>query len=811
MESFYNDLKHSLRVFRQSPSFTITAVAALAMGIGANTAIFTVIDTVVFQALPYPDSNRIVIVGRPGTGALSEPLFTYLTQNNPGFEDLSAYHAGASMNLTIGDKPQLVETISASREYFRLFGARAFLGRTFSAAEDSPAGARVLLLSYALWQRAGADPSILGKTLALGGAPYAVVGVLSHGFQPNPPADVWIPLQADPNSANQASVLTVSGRLSPGSTLTQANAWITTLLKRYAKTHSGQFRPDPQTRCIFMQQQITGDVRPALIILAGAVGLVLLIACANVANLLLARVTARRKEIAIRAALGARRGRIVRQLLTESLLLSLAGGAVGLVLGSFAVRALLAFAPSDLPRLREIAAIPALDPRVAGFTFLIAALSGVLFTMVPAFHLARTEISAALNESGGRTGSGPTRNRTYGALVAGEVATAVVLLCGALLLIRSFASMHSVTLGFNPHNLLTMEISLAGPGYAKSSAVDSLARQFVERAERISGVETAALASALPLWGRMDMIFDIPGRAPSESHQFSGDVQWRFVSAHYFDVLQIPLIAGRQLRDREPGHTVVISQTMARRFWPGANPVGQAIFIGPGLGPAYQAGITEIAGVVGDVRERLNVDPQPVMYQTPSQIPDADMALLNSSQPGAILIRTNRGVAPMSVSQAVQQALLAGDRVAAAKTRTMEEAGFDSTAQQNFNLLLLGLFAAIALLLAAVGIFGVMAYSVERRTHELGVRAALGANRRNILSFVLLQALRMALIGVGAGIAAAFGLTRLLSTQLFGVKSSDPITFAAASIILLAVAVAAAGIPALRATRIDPLTALRHE
>ncbi|HXB73875.1 MAG TPA: ABC transporter permease [Candidatus Acidoferrales bacterium] len=812
MESFLSDLKHGLRMLRQSPSFTITAVAALALGIGANTAIFTVIDTVIFQPLPYPNSERIVNVGRPGGGNVSEPLFTYWIQNSPGLEDLTAYHAGASMNLNGGDRPELVETTTASRNYFRLFGARPLLGRTFTAAEDVPGGVRVMVLSYGLWQRRfGADPSILGKTIALGGAPLVIVGVLSPGFRPYPPADVWIPLQADSNSTNLANILSVSGRLPNRTTLTEVNAQLAAIDKRYVETHSERFRIEPRTRAVFMLRQITGDIRPALLILLGAVGLVLLIACANVANLLLARAAARQKEIAIRAALGAGRGRLVRQLLTESLLLALAGGAAGLALGSWAVRALLTVTPGDLPRLPEIAAIPALDARVAGFTFLMALLTGALFGLVPAFQLARTELSAALNESGGRTGSGRKQNRVRGVLVAAEMAIAVVLLCGALLLIRSFAAMHSVNLGFNPHNLLTMEVSLAGPGYSKSDTVDRLARQFTGRAERLPGVEAAALASALPLWGRMDMIFDIPGRVPPADGRFTGDVQWRFVSAHYFDVLQIPLLAGRFLHDQEPGRTVVVSQAMARKFWPGANAVGQTIFIGRGLGPAYQVGVTEIVGVVGDVRERLNFDFQPVMYQAPSQIPDADMALLNGYEPGAILIRTRPGVPPFSVSLPVQQALMAANQLPAAKVRTMERASLDSTARQNFNLLLLGLFAAMALLLAAVGIYGVMSYSVEQRTHEIGIRAALGANRRDTLSLVLRQALRMTMAGVGAGIAASFGLTRLLSAELFRVKSWDPLTFAAVPLVLLAVALAAACIPALRATRIDPLTALRHE
>jgi putative ABC transport system permease protein len=813
MKSFFNDLKHSLRVVRQSPSLTITVVAAIALGIGANTAMFTVINTVLLDRLPYPESDRIVDIARPGGGAISEPLFTYWEQNNPGFVHLSAYHAGASMNLNGGDRPELVETISASRNYFQLFGANPILGRAFTTAEDSPGGPRAMVLSYGLWQRRfGNDPAILSKTLTLGGAPYAIVGVLSPSFKPYPPADVWIPLQADPNSINYAGILTVSGRLSSGTTLAQANAQMAAIGKRYVESHSQALKNYTEIRVNFMRQQITGDVRPALLILLGAVVLVLLIACANIANLLLTRAAARHREMAIRAALGAARGRIVGQLLTESLVLAFAGGTLGLVLGSWGVHFLVAFVPGNLPRLQEMAAIPALDPQVAGFTFLLTAVTGVLFGLVPAFHLSRTELTFALNESGGRQGAGLKQGRTRNLLVAAEVAIAVVLLCGAVLLIRSFAAMHSASLGFDPNNLLTMEVSLAGPGYSKSSRVDRLVRQFVERAERIPGVESAALASALPLWGRMDMIFDIPGRTPPEGRPFLADVQWRFVSAHYFDVLRIPLLSGRLMHEQEPGRTVVINQSMARKFWPGANPIGQTIFIGPGLGPTYQVGVTEIVGVVGDMRERLDqVDPQPVMYQTYSQIPDADMALVNGYEAGAVLIRTLPGVATVSISQAIQQALLADDQLPATKVRTTPQLSLDSTARQNFNLLLLGMFAAIALLLAAVGIYGVTSCSVEQRTHEIGIRTALGANRRSILSLVLAQVLRLTLAGIAAGVVASFALTRLLSAQLFEVKPLDPLTFAAVPLILLGVALLAGCLPARRVSRLDPLVALRHD
>jgi len=471
---------------------------------------------------------------------------------------------------------------------------------------------------------------------------------------------------------------------------------------------------------------------------------------------------------------------------------------------------MLDFAPADLPRIQEMAAFPVLDTRVAGFAFLLASVTGVLFGLFPAIEFSRGELVASLKESR-RTTANAEQSRTRSVLVAIEVSIAVVLLCGAVLLIRSFVAMHRVNLGFEARNLLTMEVSLAGARYTKSSTVDRLARQFVERAERIPGVESAAMASALPLLGRIDMIFNIPGRTPPPGRNFSGDVQWRIVSAHYFDVLKMPLLVGRLFQEQEPRRTVVISKAMAQQFWPDENPIGKTIFIGPALGLDYQVGMTEIIGVVGDVRERLDVEPQPVMYQVPSQIPDGDMTLINGLETTAMLIRTRPGIAPISVSQPVQQALLAGDQLVPAKVRTMEQVSIDSTAQKNFNLLLLGSFAAVALLLAAVGIYGVMSYSVEQRTHEIGIRAALGANRRDTLSLVLLQALRLTIAGLGVGIAGSFGLTRLLSAQLFSVKSSDPLTFAAVPLILLAVALAAACIPALRATRMDPLTALRHE
>jgi predicted permease len=806
-----SDLRHALRGLRKNPGFTLTALIALSLGIGANTAIFTVVDKVLLQRLPYPDADLIVADGaRPDEGGVAEPVFAFWQQNNPGFEDLAAYRSGARMNLSTGDHAELVDAVTASATYFRLFGARPILGQTFSVEHDRPGGSPVLVLSYGLWQtRFGGDPAILGKSIRLGGAEYTVIGVLTPEFVPYPPADVWIPLRADANSTNYAGTLTVAGRLPRAASLAQANARVAAQGARWAESRPRLFYRD-RFQFYPLQARITGEVRPALVIVLGAVGLVLLIACVNVANLLLARSTARQREIAIRAAMGAGRGRIVRQLLTESLLLALGSSAIGLVIATWGLRALLAFAPGNLPRVQEIAKTPALDPRIVVFSLLLACTSAIFFGLIPALQLSRTELNAALRESGSRSGGSRSQSRTRGVLVASEVALALVLLTGALLLIRSFAALHDVNLGFDPNRVLTAEVSLAGPGYATSSQVDRVSRKLIDRLERVPGVTSAAFASALPLWGSMDMIFNIPGRAPAAGRKVTGDVQWRIVSPHYFDVLRIPLLSGRLFQEHEGRPAAIINEEFARRYWPHANPVGQAIFIGPNLGPAYQVGLSEVVGVVGSERGRLNIELHPFLYQTALQITDGDMALLNGYEPSAVLVRTRVGVVPMSLSQTLEHALQA-EQLAAGKIRTVEQLSLDSTERQNFNRWLLGLFAGLAMTLTAVGIYGVMSYSVEQRTQEIGIRAALGANPRDTVGFVLKQALAMVLAGIAAGVAASFGLTRLLAAELFGVKPADPLTFAVAPLILIVIAGAAAFLPAQRASRVDPLAALRHE
>ena len=817
VETLWQDVRYELRQLKRNPGFTAAVVLTLALGIGANTAIFTVVNTVLLHSLPYPDSGRIVNIGRstPGDDCSDDlPMFTFFQQNNPGFQDLAAYRvAASSASLSGGDRPEIVQALRVSRNYFRLFGAVPILGRTFSTSEDQPSGPSALLMSFGLRQRRfGGDPFIVGKAITLGGTSYTVIGVLSPRFKPYPSAEVWIPLQADPNSTDQAHILMVAGRLPRGTTLARANSWMKVLGKRYVEAHPEQLGDDDKVGAVPMRQRLTWDVRPALLILLGAVALVLLIACANAANLLLARGLGRQREIIVRVAIGAGRGRIIRQLLTESLLLALAGGALGLGFGSWGVRALLALAPGGLPRIQEIAHVPALDPWVAGFSVLLSVVTGILFGLIPASQVSRVDLASSLKESGGRAGTGSKHGQTRAALVAAEMAIAVVLLCGAMLLIRSFLALHSVQPGFDPRNLLTMKVALAGPEEFNPGEVDRLAYQIAERVERIPGVDKAMVASSLPAQAIVDMLFDIPGRPALEGYKFTGDVLWCSVSWEYFTTLRIPLRSGRLFREQEPPHTVIINEAMARKFWPKRNPVGQSIVIGAGLGPELDQGSTEIVGVVGDAHLRLDVDPPPTMYQVWANIPSGGIRLMSQLYPACIAVRTKTGVSPMSLSQAVEQALLARDmQLPATDVETMEHVMLHSTGQDNFDLLLLSIFAASALLLAAVGIFGVTSYTVQQRTHEIGIRVALGAQRRDVLSLVVLQGMTGALAGVGVGLAGALALTRFLSSLLYGVKPTDPLTFVVAPLILSAVALLAAYLPARRATNVHPMEALRYE
>jgi len=819
METLFKDIKHSLRMFRQSPGFTATAVLALALGIGANTAIFSVVNTVLLKPLPYPQPERIValMLSSPQGSAnvTSIPKFNVWKEQNRVLEDIAAFDAGGpGVNLSGGDRPEQLKAIRVSADYFHLFGAPIAIGRSFSAEEDRPGAGHFAVVSDGLWKRRfGADPKLVGSTIVLGGEPHTVLGIMGPGFDSYPAADLWMPLQANPNSTDQAHYLRAAARLKSGVTLEMARAQMKIAAEQFRRKFPRAMGPNGSFTADRLQDIMLHNVRQSLLVLIAAVGFVLLIACANVASLLLARATGRQREIAIRAAIGAGRGRIVRQLLTESVLLSVTGGLLGLALGSIGVRALLAINPGNIPRIGEAGSAVSLDWRVVAFTMGISILTGILFGLIPALSASKPDLSSSLKESSSRSGSGLRQNKARGLLVIAEMTLALVLLAGAALLIRSFQALRSVNPGFDSHNVLTMEMSLVGGRFNRTEALAQLVRQAVERIEAVPGVVAAATTCSLPLEPSFGLPFTIEGR-PLTDGPSHGGADWRTVSPRYFDVFKIPIQHGRVFTDRDDGGAggvVLINEAMAHQFWPKEDPVGQLLSIGKGMGSVFQEPPRQIIGVVGDVRDNgLNTNPGPIMYIPVAQVKDYITALNNNLQPLSWVIRTK--VDPYSLSVAIQNQVLPVNRdLPLAHIRSMQRVVSQSTARSDFNMTLLSVFAASAMLLAAIGIYGLMAYSVQQRTQEIGIRIALGAGPSEMRNMIVFQGMRLALIGVVIGVGAAFGLTRLMSSLLFGVKASDPIIFSAVAILLSAIALLATYIPARRATRIDPLVALRYE
>jgi predicted permease len=807
-------------MFLQAPGFTLAAIAALALGIGANTAIFSVVNTVLLKPLTYPDPDRIVqfLLTSPqgrGPGA-SVPKFALWREKTNVFQDVSAYDfGGPGLNLTGGDVPEQVKGIHVTSDYFHLFGARVERGRTFTAEEDRPHGPHVVVISDGLWRRRyGGDPQMIGKTIELGGDPYVVIGIVGSDFHFDPPSDVWIPFQFDLNTNEQAHYFLAAGRLKPGVTLAQANAELKLSADEFRRKFPG---PGMGPRDSFAVQPfrdaIVSDVRSSLLVLIGAVSLVLLIACANVANLLLVRATGRKREMAIRAAVGAGRGRIIRQLLTESVLLSVVGGAFGLILGFIALRGLLAINPGNIPRIGEHGAAVTLDWMVLLYTLGVSIFTGVLFGLVPALNASRTDLSSTLKESSGRTGSGFRQNKARSALVISEVSLAVILLIGAALLIRSFVALRDVNPGFNPHHVLTMEMSLTGPRFASTAGVAQVVRDGIDRLERIPGVTSASTTCCMPLEGGFGLPLTIVGR-PLKDSPYHGGGGWTSISADYFAVFKVPLLRGRYFTVRDDATStpvVIINQAMAKQLWPKSDPLSDRIIIGKGVGPAFEEPPRQIVGIVGDMRDGgLNRDPRPTMYVPVSQVTNGMTALNARIGPIIWMIRTHGG--PLALSAAVQSELRqATGGLPTARVRSMDQVVIQSTARQDFNMLLLTIFGCSALVLAAIGIYGLMSYSIQQRTQELGIRMALGAQSGQLRNLVLLQGMRLTVVGAVLGTAAAFGLTRLIANMLFGVKPWDPPVFVLVPVILMAVALFAVWIPARRATAVDPVEALRYE
>jgi putative ABC transport system permease protein len=820
-ENLLQDIRYAFRILRRSAGFTVTAIAALALGIGANTAIFTVVNTVLLQPLSYPQPDRLVqleLSSPQGNGNVTSiPKYMVWREQTQVLQDVAAYdEGGPGVNLTGGDRPEQLKAVHISASFFPLFGASMAAGRAFSADEDRPGGARLVVLGNGLWRRRfAADPNIVGRNIELGGEPYLVTGVLAATFTSDPPADIYLPLQANPNSTDQAHYLRSAARMKPGVTLAQAQAAMKLAAQEYKRKFPGNIGMGPQEGFTAepLRDAVIGDVRKSLLILLGAVGMVLLIACANVANLLLVRATMRKREIAIRAAMGAGRGRIIRQLLTESVLLSLGGGVLGLILGYFGVRALLTINPGNIPRVGEQGAAITLDWRVLAFTLLVSLGTGILFGLIPAFNASHADLGLTLKESGSRSGSGLSQNKARATLIVTEVALALVLLVGAALLIRTFAALRGVNPGFSTDKILTMEMSLTGTRFDTSAAVNQLVRDSQRRVENLPGVVAFASTCCLPLEGGFGLPFIIEGR-PLTDGPWHGGAGYRPLSPGYFDVFKIPLLRGRMFTDHDDGGAepvVLINEGMAKKYWQDANPVGQRITIGKGVGPEFEEPPREIVGIVGDVRNGgLDSDPDPIMYIPVAQMTNGQTALSNRIIPITWIVRTK--VEPFSLSTEIQEQLrTASGGLPVSHIRSMDQVRSESTQRTDFNMTLLVIFAGVALLLAAIGIYGLMAYTVQLRTQEIGIRMALGAGPQQVRRMVVKQGMRLALIGVFLGVAASLALTRLMASLLYGVKPWDPSAIVSVAVLLSAAALVATYFPAQRASRVDPMIALRYE
>jgi predicted permease len=816
MGTVLQDLKYSLRTFRMSPGFTATALAALALGIGANTAIFSVVNAVLLRPLPYPHPERMVqILGlfRWGVAPYTNvPRFNAYRAQSQVFEDVTAYdwRGGAGINLTGGDSTEQVRGEHVSFEYFRLFGAPIVAGRGFTSDEDRPGGGRVVILSGGFWQRRfGSDGSLVGKSILLGGDPYTVVGIVSPAFMADPPVDLWLPLQADTNSTDQATFLFAAARLKPGVTLERAKAALQLAAQEFRGKFPDAMGPAAGFTAEPLRQYMTGDVRPALLILLAAVACVLCMACANVANLLLARATGRAREMAIRAAIGASRARIVRQLLLESVTLSLAGGALGLILGYAGVRALLRLNAGGIPRIGPDGGAVTLDARVLVFTLLLSVVTGILFGMLPALRASRIDLNTALKDSGSRSGA-RGRNRTRSLIIVTEIALAFVLLTGAGLLLRSFAALGKVALGFDSRHVLTLESALNGTRFDNTAAIASAVRQCEERIAAIPGVEAVAAAPSVPLESSMGLGFQIAGR-PLGDRTVHGSGWWRYVTWRYFDVYKIPILRGRGFTvDDGAGAPPValIDASMAHKYWPDANPIGERIRLYDG-DPQSAEPYREIVGVVADVQELgLRQEPGAATYVPLPQVTDSVMMHSKRVVPLSWAIRAK--VPPFTILSAVRHEIGAAG-LSVARVRSMDQVVAQATAGDRFNTVLLGVFALMAILLASIGLYGLIAYSMEQRTREFGIRLALGAEASHLRNRIVLEAIALAVTGTSIGLAAALAVTRLMTGLLYGVQATDPLILASVALILLTVALLASLPPARRAARIDPIAALRYE
>jgi predicted permease len=824
MDSFLRDLRQSLRMFAQSPAFTLAAVAALTLGIGANTAIFSVVNAVLLKPVAVLDPDRVVVFINtsprgPGGPAASPAKFAHYRQQTGIVQDVSAFNTGV-VNYTGGTFPEQLKSARVSADFLKLVGAPLLLGRGFTADEDQPEGPKVTVISRSLWEsRFNADPNVVGKSISLGNEPYTIVGVLNtfdfRDYGPTP--QVWTLFQFDPNSTDQGHYFQAMARLKPGVTVQQAYARMQASANDYRGKFPKGIGPQDGFGVLTIRDALVrGDVKSSLYVYLGAVALVLLIACANVANLLLVRATGRRREIAIRAAIGGSRGRIIRQLLTESVVLSLAGGVFGLAVGWAGIHALLSINTAGLPRVGTDGDMVGLDWRVVGFTIAVSLATGIIFGLIPALQSSKTDLTTTLKESAGRSGTGFRQNKVRSVLVVVEVALALVLLIGSALLIRTAMALGRVDPGFDTKNVLTMRMSLKGAQFEKSQAVDQLVRNGVERLKAIPGVVEASATCCVPLQGGYGLPFRIVGRPLAADSQgpYHGGGGWSTVSPGYFEVFKIPLKRGRTFNDRDTAAStkvVIINQAMAKQYWPNADPLADKLLIGQGVMREFAAETDrQIVGVVADTKANgLDNDASPQMWIPQSQVPDLANALNVGLTPIAWIVRMQ--VPPQSLSNQIQETLRQTTGLPVTDVESMDSIVSTSVSRQRFNMWVMTVFGGCALLLAAIGIYGLMAYSVEQRTQEIGIRLALGAPLAQVRRMVIAQGMALSLAGVGIGLAGAFGLAKLITAFLFGVTAKDPLVFIVVPLLLALVALIAVWLPARRASQVDPIIALRAE
>ena len=802
MTTLTQDLRYGIRILAKSPGFTAVAVLTLALGVGVNAAMFSVINSTLLTPLPYKNPDRLVWFGTSHPRfnhpiPVSAPDFLDWKSQNNVFEYMAAIWTDG-FTLTGKGEPEILSGAQVSANFFKLFDASPDWGRGFVEGEDQPGHNHVAVLSYDLWKnRFGSSPNVLGSNLTLEGGSYTIVGVAPRGFAYPSWVQFWSPIVINTQQHSRGNhYLRAIGRLKPGVTLPTAQAEMNTIARRIAAA-------DPESnqgvgvQLVLLEERAVQFIRPALLVLFGAVGFVLLIACANVTNLLLAKATKRQKEITLRAALGAGRFRLIRQFLTESLLLSLLAGGLGILVAAWSLDLLRALKPDSIPDVNSIH----LNLHVLGFLLAISFLVGIALGMAPAWHASRVHLSESLKESGGAGLGGTTGGNLRSVLVVAEIALSLVLLVGAGLMIRSFARLLSIDPGYDPNKLLTFQISLPDSRYPKDSHVFAFYREALDRISACPGVQSVAISNTLPpSGGETDAAFYVEGHKPSNPNE-APDTIYDPISPGYFQTLKTPLIAGRYFTEQDnndKSRVVIINETMAREFFGGREAIGKRMNAEAyGLG-----GWLEVVGVVADERFfGWDSDVYPSTYFPYGADPARGMAFV---------LRTK--IDPMYVSSVVRQAIWSIDKdLPFTEVLTMDQRLSQSFAGRRFYMILLGVFAALALILSLVGIYGVMSYSVAQRTHEIGIRIALGAERRHVLSLALGQTAVLTLIGLGAGLAGAFALTRFLGSLLYGVRATDPITFVVVTLVLSVVALVAGYIPARRATKVDPLVALRYE